>query len=260
LHLYPSLAPSKPEEPELDDECAICLEQFKTKPPGDTHQFTSLSKTECNHFFHEFCLAQHLAKGMNKNCPLCRYKIEISKIIKISVNGSNSRQNPSMSPPAVNSQSQSHSEFATSGLKNASAIGSVMLSSLSGLALVSLKWGGRTAWRLARSAFNSGVTFSSMTQNQNLVERHTYNIFTRWKKVEKDAQAAMQANKEELSVLLATMNSLPVSQCRYSEESLQRIERNAKLFDEKIKELHSNFKHMLMLEKRKIFGHTRNGS
>jgi hypothetical protein len=71
--------------PVLTDDCTICFDSLKDKPAGDRHTTTMLSGTECNHFFHEFCLTKWLNASANQDCPNCRAKIRRNNLTTIPV-------------------------------------------------------------------------------------------------------------------------------------------------------------------------------
>lgn len=54
------------------EECAICLESNADHPEGKVSLPRVIAATECNHFFHDFCLRKFFETGLNHDCPMCR--------------------------------------------------------------------------------------------------------------------------------------------------------------------------------------------
>lgn len=247
--LAPSAPPKKDVQPQLDEDCSICLEKLRNRPDGDSRQITVLSKTDCKHphFFHKFCLDEFLEKGTNSNCPLCRHTILRSKVTAINVNPTPAPSAPI--PPSTTEPKEETSLMMLAAQKIGEA-GIVVLSGVAALTFASLKLGGTAALSLLKFGFNSAT--SASVQTQNILEKRSISLFVKWEKMTKDFEAAIQTNKDNLATLLATFNSLPSSQHRYSEAALQRIERSTKVFEEKLKDIQNNFKQVLEEEKRKI--------
>ena len=55
---------------ELEENCSICLENFKTTLKG--------CKLPCGHIFHENCIKEWLSKHNNR-CPVCRVEFQASE-------------------------------------------------------------------------------------------------------------------------------------------------------------------------------------
>lgn len=235
--IQPSAPPMEEEFPQraidLDEDCSICLEGFRSNPEGDSRSVTVLSKTECNHFFHEFCLSKHLQSGMNKNCPYCRHSLAgANKVTTINLS------NPAVSPFSQTDQTPSYFLIGVMAIaKEVSSAVAETLKFLGTLAFNTAKWGISTAVK-------------AVSVNPKALSDKVVNFFKNWEKNQKDFDATMQTTKEELSVLLATVNSLPAS--RSTQSSINRIERKTAVFEQKIKELQKDFRDYIRSELRAL--------
>lgn len=71
---------------EFSDECSICLEPINAKADGDTRDYRELARTECKHFFHQFCLEKYLNHEKHlpdSCCPTCRGALAEYHIINL---------------------------------------------------------------------------------------------------------------------------------------------------------------------------------
>lgn len=224
--LYPSLTRAEPKQPDLNDDCCICLEKFKNKPEGDKSQFTVLSRTSCHHFFHKFCLNQHLERGMNTNCPLCRNPVDSSRVAHIKVKPISSKTAERKKP--------SHEDLSTvkpvvtSGLRTVGAVG----------------------LNLLKSAY--GFFTPSNEELQKTLTLKTNTLFENWKKTVKNSEAYMQKAQEELSILFATINSLPSSNVNYSNRAIQRIEKGIQSFEKEFEKKKIELKHIIEEESKNL--------
>lgn len=73
-------APAPAPEPE---ECSVCLCDLKGHPSENEALVKLVAQTDCHHFFHYFCLNEHLNLAQHKECPLCRHPLEDKNIIAI---------------------------------------------------------------------------------------------------------------------------------------------------------------------------------
>lgn len=71
------------------EDCSICLENCGDHPEGDRTKAKVIAKTDCNHYFHNFCLQKHLNSGVNKDCPLCRNHLADRNITKMNLDPAN---------------------------------------------------------------------------------------------------------------------------------------------------------------------------
>ena len=53
-----------------EESCVICLDDKNTN---------LMKVLPCNHKFHDDCLNQHLERGANDLCPICRYDLKYLK-------------------------------------------------------------------------------------------------------------------------------------------------------------------------------------
>lgn len=86
---YPNLNQPAASAPGWED-CSICLENCGENPEGNASYAKVVAKTECNHFFHDFCLNRHLNNGMNQNCPNCRHDLSDRNITRFNLDNSGS--------------------------------------------------------------------------------------------------------------------------------------------------------------------------
>lgn len=243
--LYPELE-NETLEPDFGDDCSICLDTLRTHPEGDHRAVTVLSKTECNHFFHEFCLNEHLEKGVNSDCPLCRHTIERSKITK--VNPDRTQAVPPASPAAVHLNDDS--SLMRVALQKTGAVGVFVLEGAASLTLTSVSWGLSAALNVLKSGFTS-LTAPSIRGIQNMEDR-IVKLFKDWDKMVKDFNSSLQSEKEKFSTVLALINSLPVSHHSQAKSALQRVERAKEVFEKSIIKLQKDLELVLKYEEGKI--------
>ncbi|KAF8776591.1 hypothetical protein HU200_003311 [Digitaria exilis] len=56
-----------------DDCCAICLQEFDSRPDAEAPAAPGLRAMPCSHTFHQRCIGEWLRR--NPVCPLCRYEL-----------------------------------------------------------------------------------------------------------------------------------------------------------------------------------------
>jgi hypothetical protein len=77
----------KEEEFELQDTCAICLDELRTHPPGEKSGGLIAQVSECRHAYHRRCLASWISKSGGRgwfghaHCPLCKRRILTSRYL-----------------------------------------------------------------------------------------------------------------------------------------------------------------------------------
>lgn len=67
----------------LKDECPICFIDYKGIPAGAKGEYSVICATDCNHFFHTFCLLQWLKS--HSSCPMCRKKLQSQQVREITL-------------------------------------------------------------------------------------------------------------------------------------------------------------------------------
>ncbi len=236
----------------LDDECSICLEGFRTKVPNDGRSYRLLSETQCHHFFHAMCLEQYLQHGSNKNCPLCRSAI--NKITPLNLDAPKPRTNMHDLPPythvSVNDRKDEEViDIVSDTAKLATNLGVGVLSGLGSLTWSTMKFGGSALL----GALNYGADALSAASEQarlqafsnKIVElyRLTSNAFSGF-------EADMRTNQDELKLILTALDSFPVARRDEAQSSLYKIEKNLREYEQKLKEMQMNFKAFLREEKR----------
>lgn len=259
--------------PPLDDECCICLDAFRNKVEADGRSFRMIAKTECNHFFHDFCLTEHLQHGMNKNCPLCRSSVDPKKVSKVNLDWDSQaelqaqqraqqqaqQQKPNPVPVVqprleVEEDSEEDDQIVDEMYDVASAVASTTANLGAGLVYGAgalawgvLQFGGAVAVGLAKAAA------ASLTRSNEDLKKaegtRVASLYNNWNRVSKDVEKIMRANNEEVAVLLSTVNSIPASRTYASQSSVDRIERQTKIFEDKVKELQVNFSRFIAEEK-----------
>ena len=245
----------KPSTPPLDDECCICLDAFRNKVESDGRSFRMIAKTDCNHFFHDFCLTEHLQHGMNKNCPLCR--APVNNVTKVNLDYVQPQQNSNPVAPSHVDYEESDSEdsddinplydVASSVASTTINLGVGILSGLGAIALGSLQLGGALAVGLVKAG---AVSLTRTHEDLKKAEgTKVASLYNNWNRVSKDVEKIMQTNNEEIAVLLSTVNSIPANRTYATQSSVERIERQTKIFEDKIKELQRNFNQFITEEK-----------
>ncbi|CAN6362300.1 unnamed protein product [Urochloa humidicola] len=63
--------------PPTDDCCAICLQDFDSRPDPPSSELRRLRAMPCSHTFHEHCIFEWLRR--NTACPLCRHRLPMEE-------------------------------------------------------------------------------------------------------------------------------------------------------------------------------------
>jgi hypothetical protein len=238
----------------LDDECCICLEGFRSKAPNDRRSYRLLSETECHHFFHELCLEQHLKQGVNKNCPLCRHPIKKVTHLNLDAPAPKPRVNLHDLPPYTHVHAGDRQDeepvidLVSDTAKIAADVGVGILSGLGSLTWSTMKFGGSALI----GALNYGAEALSAASEQarqqaysnKIVELYRLNInsFSGF-------ETTMRSNREELKFVLTAIDSFPVVRRDEAQRSLYKIEKQLREYEQKLQELQTNFKTFLHEEK-----------
>ncbi len=272
----------------LDDECSICSDTFRNKVEEDSRPFRMIADTECNHFFHDFCLNEWLKQAKNHDCPECRHVIIRDKTKKINLDYVEPRQNsqtyvqPQQTTNPVAStladddygvadeEAPEEDDAATIMYKAASAASDV----LSGVGSI-FKWTGNAAMDLLKAgADNIAKANAAQKAREEQVARDNADlrreegfivaranaelkraegtkvasVLKNWERVSKDVKKTLISNNEAVSVLLATVNSIPASKTNATLSAVERIERNIKIYEGNMKEIHKQFIALLSAE------------
>lgn len=213
--------------PDLNEFCSICYENFGAKIDNKPRV---LAKTKCNHFFHQFCLQQHLDHGANTLCPLCRRSAVEYSMINLD------RQQ--------NEQTQTTIDIADEMLN----AGGSALRALGSLAFDASKLGAALLYTGATTGARAIASAFEVTRQQ--IEEKSQKLFNEFIKVKSKFEVDMNIVKQEYSLLLTTIRSLPESHRNKAYESLKRLELAFETFEDNLKDNKRSFKEVLESEKR----------
>lgn len=240
----------------LNDECAICLEQFGFRVPDDKRTYREIAKTKCNHFFHQFCLEQHLQHGANTQCPLCRkdaieYKIiDLDPSIKREVLKKQAQTQANANQSHHVNQTQDNKKEEIDLAEDMLNAGGAFLYGLGSLAFSAAKIGGSVLYNVAASGANAIA--SSLVETQQQFEERVQNLFRKWKKTTSDLEGAMSRNKEDVSLILSTLRSLPESSYYKTRASADRVEAAFDSFERNLIDNQNRLKQILSEEKKNL--------
>ena len=192
---YPQPVKPKPEQVkpklrELDktEDCPICFENIAKRPDGDDRLVTVIAKTECQHFFHEFCLKKFLNYGVNENCPMCRNSLaNRNRIKEIRLYDTPPARIPaapkidSITPVPLNNDEEEEPSLSS---------------------LFSASWNA-----LGKATNYVGVKMLNALSETPSLE----NIVAKWNERKKSLETKMAKEKEEIELLLTLLASLPDS-------------------------------------------------
>lgn len=203
--------------PNLSDECPICYDDFRTQATGDQRTYRQLAKTECNHFFHQFCLNQHLTHGMNTSCPMCRK----TAVTYTTINLDPAPQQPPKPPvaqPQASNVDQNNEQGWEFPVGEAIGLGGSLLYGLGLLAL-------GTA-RVAGSILYHGVSAvaSALTESKQQFDQRVQNFFQKYEKAQINFQTILRGNHEGIAMITATVKSMPEDKLNKAQSSFDRIE------------------------------------
>ena len=77
----PTYVSSSPVQSEEENDCSICWDPLNGPAQGNSLLSAVLKKTDCAHWFHEFCLNEWMTK--QKTCPNCRASLDQRKICRL---------------------------------------------------------------------------------------------------------------------------------------------------------------------------------
>jgi Ring finger domain len=259
--IYPTTSQPLVELPKglhLNDDCPICLDPFKAKAPDDHRTYREIAKTQCNHFFHQFCLQEHLTHGANTLCPICRgpaleYSvIDLDPAIKQEVLN---RNKPPVQPkPHFPVQPQPEANVRKPNEENLgediAQVGGALLYGLGSLAYGIAKLGGSVLYHTAAAGANA-VASSFIETTQQFDER-VQKLYNKWAKTGTDLEAVMCKNREEVSLILSTIRSLPESSRYKARASVDKIEAAIATFETNLRDTQNNLKQIINEEKRNL--------
>lgn len=258
----PSAPPMEERQPDLNDKCAFCLDTLKEYAEGDTRAFRWISKTECNHFFHDFCLQEFLINGTNKNCPMCRTSLK--NVTKINLDEPKAAPMPAPRVPVMQVpaplqpvyQPVKHQPIQSQPVKPAvpqgPGAGERLLWGTVSVAGQALKWSGSMAWNATRIGFNYLMTEAPVADNH--FDKRSINILSKLPNMLKSFENSVRAVRDdELSMVLALINSTAAAGThKKGEASLVKIEQSLNLFEAQLKGITNEFKKALADEKKKF--------
>lgn len=221
----------------LNDECPICLEQLGFRAPDDTRTYRELAKTDCNHFFHQFCLEQHLRHGMNTLCPICRGNaIQYKRINLDSQNQSQVQTN----------QAQNNQPEVIDIGEDLLNVGETIL----GLAFAAAKTGASLLYNVA-SAGATAIA-NSLVETPQQFEERIQNVFRKWTKTTTDLEKDINKNKEEISLILTTARSMPEVSRYRAREAVDKLKEALDTFEWNLLENQTRLRQVLNEEKRNL--------
>lgn len=210
----------KHQKPDLNEECSICLDILKTSPKGDTNSGVVLARTECHHFFHEFCLNDYLNTLKNENqkvCPICRYSIKNIDLIPVD---NTAKSVVAEVPAAVSNEPESPS-----------AVTRIVGGAVNG------------AFNVTKLVYNYITTESVQTTKDRLtkIEHCLALLHIKWGTM----PTMFQAEKRKMDVVISTMRSLidnhskqpieAIASSKAAEKQVQNLEKYTTAFEQSIK-------------------------
>lgn len=204
--------------PNLSDECPICYDDFRTHATGDQRSYRQLAKTECNHFFHQFCLNQHLTHGMNTSCPMCRKTAVTYTTINLDPAPQQQPPKPPIAQPQAPNVDQNNEQGWEFPVEEAVGLGGDILCGLGALALGTL--------RVAGSILYHGVNAiaSSLSESKQQFDQRVQKFFQKYEKAQINFQTLLRGNHENIAMLTATVKSIPEDKLYKAQSSFDRIE------------------------------------
>lgn len=195
---------------DINDDCTICWNALKDRPDGDLNTTTVISKTKCNHFFHQFCLDNWLQKSAHKDCPNCRGSVNKREITTIPV--SLAPVLPTQPRPAntANAAPQPNEGQGT------------LAWVANGTANV-----GMSLWRGIYNIFENAETIQ---RRKDETESRMVVLKLKWDKM----PVLFNKQKEEIYSALATVRSLIANNSKDALKAVKKIEAYTKTFDQSI--------------------------
>lgn len=247
--------------PNLSDECPICMDAFSQRVEGDRKTYRQIAKTDCNHFFHQFCLQEHLDHGVNTNCPICRgpaleYKIiDLDPGIKDAAEKAQRNQaaqpkpqpRPQPSAPQVqNNQPQEEIDL----VADMAGFTGALLGGLGALAWGTAKVGGSLLYHAAAAGANA--LSSAFTESPQQFDERVQKLYRKWTQLSSNFESVMLRNKEDLSVILATIRSMPESSRYRARPSVDRIEAAIEYFDRLLADNQKQLRQLMIEEQKNL--------
>jgi hypothetical protein len=203
--------------PNLSEECPICYDDFRTHATGDQRTFRQLAKTECNHFFHQFCLNQYLTHGMNTSCPMCRKTAVTYTTINLDPVPQQAPKPPVVQPQAsnVDQNNEQNWEFPVGEAVN---MGGSLLYGLGSLALGTVRVAGSILYH------GASAVASALTETKQQFDQRVQNLFQKSEKAMINFQTIQRRNQEDIAMLTATVKSMPEDKLHKARSSFDRVE------------------------------------
>lgn len=221
------------QKPDLKDDCAFCLDSLANQPDDDLYnEGVILAKTECHHFFHEFCLnkwiGDSLTTQMYKACPLCNKQIK--KIVIVPV-----ETNPANATPQLTDQIQPPEEDSSVAalLFNTAASGIFALG----------KGVANGAATVGKATYKYMTTESAQTTKDRhiLIEHRLAELNIKWKAMPK----MFEKEKNKMEVVISLIRSLidnhskepieAVKSSKATEKQVDNLEKYTDAFEQNVK-------------------------
>lgn len=205
---------------DLNDDCAICYDKLRDLPTGDKNAAVVIAKTQCHHFFHEFCLNKYLPIARrdrnNQDCPECRRQIDKHSVYLIPV-----EMNPVQIKPAVRPYVSPAPVEVSVHPEGPGTIARIAQGTLG--VVKSILWG-----------INNYVTAEipdTIRCRQDEVEHRIVEMKLKWDKMPK----FFDEQKEEIYMALTSIRSLIEKNSKDALKAIKTLEANTQTFEQKMK-------------------------
>lgn len=188
------------------ENCCICLSPLSEVADDDEDKKFEVAKTKCDHYFHNFCIQKFLTDGVNEKCPLCRTELHAREISVIKLGA---RKVEAEKPIPVQQNAQEVANAAESTLAN-----------IGNGALWSAKLVGRTLGYIGSAVLNTLSPPATIV----MAEQQSASTINKLHKFNKDIKLALDEQKECVSVLIATINSVAVKNPDFAYYTFKRID------------------------------------
>lgn len=214
------------ELPDLSEPCSICLYPLQHKLSADQRTYRTLAETDCNHFFHQFCLDKYLRTEHTTSCPIgsCGKPAVEYSIINLD------RWTRLNSP---NKQSQDNSSM----VQSVAAAGQ----SVAEAGLGVLKASGNLFYNIAASLF---------CETKQQFEERVKNFAKNWENTATSLEKTMRENNDNVSLLLTRIKDLPESS--QARASFDRIKKAYETVENNLRHNQANLKEILAEEKKNL--------
>lgn len=220
------------QKPDLKDDCSFCLDPLGNQPDGDFNEGVMLSKTDCHHFFHEFCLSKFLGDSLTtmdyKPCPLCRKLIQKIDLVPVETKSANTNTNP-----VDQIQSSEDGPSVASRLLNTAANGAFALT----------KGVANGAATVIKATYKYVTTESPQTTKDRrvIIEHRLAQLNIKWNSMPK----MFEKEKNKIDIAISLVRSLidnhskepieAVKSSKATEKQVDNLEKYTEVFEQNIK-------------------------